>query len=548
MPLVVPKYDGGVQEQSAPNVRVNTQAPIEAFGGGDLAAAPTRALQQTAEIVDRERQKADQTRVLEADTEINNYKTNLFYDPKEGVITKRGRDAFGAQEEYAPKLKQKIDELAGKLSSPAQRQAFLERANRHQADFDNLLQKHTYAESEKYDDEVTDANLKSTQNDVVLNHQDPQAVVLGQARMQEVISQYAARRGKSPEWVKEQVESTVSKTNAAIVDRMLANGSDVEAEEFFKNNRQSFRAEDLKQVEAKVAESSLLGKAQRVSADVMSRGLTLTQAIAEANQLENPKEKAAVKEQIRMDYARRESDLDLDQKRTFQIAAKKLDASGGDLKAIAPELATLDVDQQDALKKRAQLKVSGETAVTDLKFYTELKTMASSPATQNAFLKQDPALWAHRLNPSDYKKMVDLQANIRSKGDSAASGIRSYRETLTLLAAHAGIKNTKSKEFIDLDYKADQLFNRLVEEGKNPGKKEYRQIVDDLLIETESGSFFSSNKKIFQLDENDKALIPYSRVPESEKIRIKRWLEQKGVEATDAAISKTYTARKLAGY
>jgi hypothetical protein len=544
-----PQYDTQVQTRATPNVRVNTDAPIAAFGGGELAAAPSQALQKTADIIDRERQKADDLRVLEAETEAANYKTELFYDPNVGAMTKKGRDAFGVVDEFSPKYKKKIDEIATKLSTPAQRQKFMARASQYQVDLDGQLQRHVFAESQSYDNEVTEANLQATQNEIVLNYENPEAVIRGQQRLQDTILSHASRMGKGPEWTKAQVEKSISRSNAAIVERFIDNGEDIKAEEFFKANRDRFQAEDASRVEKKVQESTLLGKAQRLSADAMGRGLSLTHAISEANTIENPKEKAAVKEQIRLDYAQREAAREFDQKKRFDYAAKKLDAAGGDIKSIAGLLPSFDVEEQDALKKRAMAKVSGEATKTDLKLYNELKTLASSPDTQSLFLRRNLEVDATRLSSTDYKKFVDLQAQIRSKGDSASNGMKSNRQVLEQIAFRAGIKNFKGDDFHNLDYQIDQEVDRLRANGDKVDQKRYKDIANQMTLEViTEGTLFNSSKRVFELKPQDKIVpIPIDRIPADTKAKIREYLQKKNLPSNDAAVSKFYTIKLRRG-
>jgi hypothetical protein len=92
----VPRYEQRVGQAALPNARVSTNAPIEAFGGGQGLQQVAQAAQETLEIVRKEREKADQLAVLEADTKAARLKTSLFFDPKTGAMTRKGKDAFGA--------------------------------------------------------------------------------------------------------------------------------------------------------------------------------------------------------------------------------------------------------------------------------------------------------------------------------------------------------------------------------------------------------------------------------------------------------------------
>lgn len=518
-----PVYNQQVQGQGIGNTRVNQSAPLEAFGGGDLAAAPTRALQQTGEIFQKEIEKADRLRVMEAETKLQNFKNQLIYDPKSGLMTKKGRDAFGAPDEFNKKFGDVIASIEKDLSSPAQRQAFAARAAEQQSEFQANVNRHVFQESESYKKQVTNGAIEATQNDAVLNYQNPEAIGSALKKQSDVLMQFAQDEGMDADQAKLLVERHRSRTHAAIIDRMIANKEDLRAESYFNSVKGELTdKEDLMSVEAKVQESSLLGKAQRVSEDMMSQGMTLSQAIAEANKLESPREKEFVKQQLRNDYARREQDRNLDQQRVFEAASKTLFTSNGDLKSIAHILPTLDDQERNSLLSRAAQIAKGIEPETDIKTYYGLKEMATNPKLREEFMNTNLMTYSHKLSPSDLKQMIDLQTGMKSGAKGADETLRGYMSDQQIVKTGLNTLGLKQDEEDGIKFQRkvdDQVLQLQKETGKKVTSDQLKNIVDTLAVEsvTDNGWIWNTTKRVYELDQGESGFVPFENIPDSAK-------------------------------
>ncbi len=99
----------------------------------------------------------------------------------------------------------------------------------------------------------------------------------------------ANREGRSPEWVKEQVGDAQSKTHAAVVQRMLANGQDQAASEYYKSIKDQIGGGEVTQVEKALEEGTLRGQSQRESDKIVAGSNNLTSALDQARKIEDPK-------------------------------------------------------------------------------------------------------------------------------------------------------------------------------------------------------------------------------------------------------------------
>src|SRR5579862_1521725 len=104
--LTVPTYQPSVAPQPMPSVRVSTEAPEGAFGGGaateKLGAAVSNLGETVTSIAGEEKKKADQVAHLAADSKASDLEATL----QAKVANMRGKDAFGAPEFIAQQWKE----------------------------------------------------------------------------------------------------------------------------------------------------------------------------------------------------------------------------------------------------------------------------------------------------------------------------------------------------------------------------------------------------------------------------------------------------------
>ncbi len=104
---IVPRYPvPQVETAPLPAARVSADAPAAAFG---VPAAPDLSGVQRvfAQIVEEERQKADQLAVLDADNQLAQLGTDL----ETRALSRRGKEAFGALGETADEWQRRTAEI-----------------------------------------------------------------------------------------------------------------------------------------------------------------------------------------------------------------------------------------------------------------------------------------------------------------------------------------------------------------------------------------------------------------------------------------------------
>ena len=113
MPTVPRRNTGPIRQQGYSNARLNTQAPIEAFGGGQgqVTANVGKVLSQVGSIAEEFKLRADDSAVTDALNKSKAAAQQLKFDPKEGWIHRKGKDAIGAVGDYSERYKKSLDDI-----------------------------------------------------------------------------------------------------------------------------------------------------------------------------------------------------------------------------------------------------------------------------------------------------------------------------------------------------------------------------------------------------------------------------------------------------
>ncbi len=558
MPIVPVPNEGSItRRQAAPNARVSTNAPIEAFGGGSSSAAVGQAGvqlgSQALQIAKEERAKADDVATTEAYTKTVQLRNRLMYDPKAGAMNRKGKDAFGVGEEYGKQFQDGADEIESSLTNDDQKAMYKRIRAQEQRDLEGNLTKHTFVQAQAYDEETTQASMATAREDAVMNYQDPSKVRQALEMQKTLIASHADRNGLPPEAVKQRIMDAESKTHEAVINRMLANGQDLAASAYYKNVKPSILGSDATQLESALEEGTLRGASQRNALAIVQKHGDVQSALSAVDKIADPKIQDATRERVKQRFAEREQAREYANKEAFRSAytiAEKTRRKDD----IPPALWN---SMEPAQRSSIDAYLSKDTIQTDWNEYYNLKRMAASPDLRDKFLKTDLLTMRHKLSDTEFKELVNAQADANKGDTKALDGIRSDSQIINQALADAGIDpspkhGSKDAKKVSQFWKAvdDQARVVIQQTGKKPTNEEVQGIVDGLMIKgvTERGFFWNEEKHFFEVERGvDKQFdFDVKAVPPNERQRIESALKSKGIEVTDDKIIKLYRG-KLAG-
>lgn len=324
-----PRYTPQVQEQGLPNARFNVEAPIEAFGGGQSFSravdAGQGALDHVSKIAAAEKDKADDLATTDAYNKLVTVKNDLIYNPQTGAMTKRGKNAFGVIDEYQPQFDKQAQEIEKGLSNETQRAMFRRMRDKEGAELNGTLNRHLHQEKTRFDDETTMASLANVQNDAVMNYHVPGKVEDALRTQAALIQAHAGRTGKDAEWVKEAQSKAASGTHRDIVERLIANGQDLAAKDYYaKAREQVTNKDDATSIEKMLEVGSVRGESQRQADRIAATAIDRSDAMEQAKKVKDPEVRDALEQRLEKIYDRKAEELKAGSSRIFMRSVSAL--------------------------------------------------------------------------------------------------------------------------------------------------------------------------------------------------------------------------------
>jgi hypothetical protein len=433
--ITIPRYEEPqVQSKPLPGARVDAVAPAEAFGGGASAAAAADATKSVAKVAEdifhQEKVKADDVATQEAYAKTVQLRNKLMYDPQEGAMTKRGKDAFGVMDNYLPQFDKGADDIEKGLGNEDQRAMFRKLRLQQRTDLNDSLQKHTFVESQKYDEDTTKAGIETQREDALLNYQIPGRIDQAIKFQEAIIRSHGERTGQPDEAINLAIFDAKSKTHTAVIQRMLANDDVEKAKAYYDANKGNLGAGEVTAVEKAIEDGSATQRGLAAWNDV--RGLRLSngepdEAKMQAKIMEDPslttKEKEKAWEFVKAkagEDIRNKSRQEAANDRTFMNSAIKARASGEPMEQALKIAGQYSADAYDKALK--------EDAVRKIYAPAEIK---SDPATKVALLdgidegtvtrdQIDLAYQKKLISPSDWVSSRERYHNVVQEGKSPA--------------------------------------------------------------------------------------------------------------------------------
>jgi len=268
MPTVRNYSTRQVETAALPTVRRTAAATAETFGASGGAAISKVGIS----IYEDEMLKQDQIATLEADRKLAEFENRFLYDPKNGALTKRGKDAFGLPDVAEKEFKSQVDEVRKGLTTERQRVAFDRAVMARQKDINATLSRHVMTEIRRHDEAESTSGLVASRQSAVDNFRDEARIQTEVERQRAIVVDYAARNGLGPEYVKAKLGEQIGETHAAVIQRMLANGNDQSAKQYydkFKGDITDGRV--ATEIEGKLKTAVTEGEGMRSADDAWSR-------------------------------------------------------------------------------------------------------------------------------------------------------------------------------------------------------------------------------------------------------------------------------------
>jgi hypothetical protein len=300
MVIRVKRYERQEQLQPQPRARLDERVSDSAFG-----AAAGAALQRTGAVIQQvqqvERDRADQSALLEADTAIDDWERGNLLDSETGAYTKRGKNALGLADQVLPNFDAESKRIEGTLGSERAKLAFRGQAQRRRQQISTNLERHEFTERSVYQEEQDQAKLASSSEMAASYYNDPARVADELTKQQAVLTAQAQRRGWSPEQLAEQQLKQRSGVHSAVLQAAATAGDYVYAEEYLAARGDEMTAAERTAAEQVVKQGQVIGRANGILAEYRTDATAGTRALLAIEQDETlqPEVKDRVRARVR---------------------------------------------------------------------------------------------------------------------------------------------------------------------------------------------------------------------------------------------------------
>lgn len=324
-----------------------------------------------------------------------------------GALNLRGRDAFDLPERALSAFDKRAAEIETGLTNDAQRGAFRRLAAQRRFDINRTIQRHVAAEIRRYDDQTTDSYVANEVDGAIAFADDNERVQLGVARASAALTDYANRNGLPPEWLTQKQIEVSTKVHGGVVERLLANGKDLTARDYYQANVEAIAGSQRARIEKALEVGTLRGESQRQADAILAKHADMGEALKTARAIADPQVRDATESRVK-DYFATKRAADQERERAAADQAWDILAKTKKLDAVPPGvIARMDGKQRLALEAEASAIASGAKVRTDPEAYAELQTMLSTDP--EGFAALDLRTYFPRLSETDRRHFIEKQ-------------------------------------------------------------------------------------------------------------------------------------------
>ncbi|MDR0380356.1 MAG: hypothetical protein LBI62_10535 [Candidatus Accumulibacter sp.] len=496
----VPRYDNfQVTPNTLPTTRLTAPDMPDVAGreaqrtGQDLSAIGS----EIGKIALEMQQQADQVRLNDAMNEAVSAKNSLTYDPSEGFVHLKGNAALerpddkSLNQEYLEKLKERLDDISGRLGNDRQRAAFAERSGALLAQFDGALSHHVGGEFLNYRLSVNDGTNTVSREHMALNYDDVRSIHQGRNAIKAASYDSGKLKGLSDVEIEANIVRELSLAHSGVINAAVDAGQLDYARAYMKEFNTELTPAARLQLKQVVDIGQAEAKAQEVSGKLFDKHKgNIAGALAEARETLTGKEEDAVVTRLKNLDAERVALRERGQKDAAD-RAWKIYAQTGDIGRVPPSvLASMDGRDIESLRRTARTEAGGKKIETDVGKWLEFtnlppKLMASM-TPQQLLRDYRPYLSDADLRRAD--EMIQAAQGLRGQGKQNADGLQlmTTNDLLQRTAQELGIlpsgkKASQEQQSAYLQF-TDRMQVKINQwEAANDGKKASPEVLRDLL-------------------------------------------------------------------
>jgi len=555
----VPRYQKQVNEAGFPGVRVNTDAPLEAFGGGVSAQQATNAninyLKQVEDIQLKAKQRADDAVTQEAYAKAINFKNDYLYHPEKGALKRQGKDALSYAKEDQEAFDKEMNGISSSLTNPIQRDMFEKIKGRVGSDFNQTLTNHASQEAEKLEIKSAIAGQEATIQDIGFNAANPQKTAEGFSILKSQTRSDPRLRGQDQQTIDVESQKVTSKAYTIAISNLVDHGHIGRARELREEaaNSKDITIQDLSQVDGLLKSGGVKQEAQNISDDLISKGKGESWALAQIRKIKDPDTREEARRKTKQHYSDIEEQTNKHARQRYDSAFDLADKSG-DVDAIPQSMwDKLEARERATIEKFIGVRRMNNGVVpTDEGLKNKLLEDLANPATKLQAARENYNNYAAELSQRDLKYIQEQADGVLKDDEKTTKRLNSFLNNNLKARAtlkEAGIDLTPGDE---ADAQDLGLFMKKFQEkvgqksagGKELSEDEVQEILDDMVIDVEEDGWFNANRKRYNVTPGLATLYDGVAIPDEIADSIIAGLRRRGLEVTPEAIAARYRSAK----
>jgi hypothetical protein len=523
---------------------------------GLVAGVADVGLRGYAAEIDAERRHADQVAILKADNRLAEFEASFLYGdgtPEHpGALRRQGENALGLPEEALDAWTEAAGAIQGEAQTQTQKDAVAEIVARRKAGFNVTVRRHTADQMTQYEADELKHKITNGTNEAIAKGLSP---IESEAALQSTLAAVATHGpnlGLGKQAIVARTEAITSDVRVGVIERLLVAGKFSAAKVYFEETRGQIMGDALARVEKAIEEGSLITQAQQQSDSIIAAGGTLTEQLARAGEIDDPKLRDAVEGRIEHhETVRRSQQLEADRDQLRGVW-DILDQSK-DVAAIPRTTwANLDPNERAAAHQYAEARARGIPIVTNLSRYYALVQHAGTDPIR--FAEVNLEKYRAQLDEGDFKQLAGLQLSIRNgqrnQADDVLSPLMSRAQILSDVLDSQKLDPDDPTALAlkrELDKRVEQF---QADTGRKASNEQIYQMADTLTqaVILKRGSwlaFLPGGAPLFDVTKKASA-VTYQDIPANERTEIERKLRAAGLPVTRDSVTQTFIDWRIA--
>jgi hypothetical protein len=487
-----------------------SQRGVSGYEPGNVGRAIAGVGAVVGQIGEEHEREQDAQAVFAARRKLDDWERAAIYDPKNGAIARRGKDAFDLPDRLPSEFDKAAGEIGASLTSKRQRQAFQQMAQSRRESVGAWATRHAGQQKEAHDLGQYQADVQSFQDRAATF---PDKAPVEAELMKTRTIGFLRSRGASEEEIGATIKKQASEIHTAAVGSMLNAGNGEAAQAYLERHKPDMTADAVLRVEGALKETVARAKAQTFGDEVDAKGLTLDQALTAARKKFTGKDEDAAIQEIKTRFNEREVLKSRAEKDNSDAAWKVISAGGGRKSIPSTVWNALDGKEQAQINdyieskwRRAKADAEGKDVKTNMKVYAGLLGM-----TPEEFTTADLLRYQGDLSRDDMRTMLNRQERLREPKE--ATDVVTLDQQVSATINTLGLSGDKDQEkkgalqrSIHLALESELRANG----GKKLTQAQRQSIIDKQIIEVtvpDTFLYFDSKKPAFLLTPEERAKV-----------------------------------------